>query len=157
VLESQASERARQLGIGILQVFSGLRTPGEASEALGISVNRYYQLEAKGVVGMLAALEPAPRGRRRNPDQELERLRREKEKAEREATRNLALLRAAQKAVGLVPVKKEEGEKKRQRRPRVRARALIDAIGEAAPGVPTEPAVAPFQRTAANPAQAVTP
>ncbi len=131
-LGGEASERARKNAVGILQVLSGIRTPGEASAAMGVTVNRYYQLESRAVVAMLRSLEPLPRGRRRTADHELETMRRAKERAEREAARNLALVRASQRALGFREAPRKEEGGKRRRRPRVRARALIEEI-EAAP------------------------
>jgi hypothetical protein len=131
---AQASPEARRRGLGILQVFSGMRTPTEASAALGVTLNRYYQLEGRAVVAMLKALEPLPRGRQRTSAGEIEKLRKAKERAEREAARSLALVRASQKALGLLPPARKEDGTKRARRPRVRAKALIEAI-EAVPEV----------------------
>jgi hypothetical protein len=125
---TQASPEARRRGLGILQVFSGIRTPTEASAALGVTLNRYYQLESRAVVGMLRELEPRARGRQRTVSTEMEKLRKAKERAEREAARNLALVRASQRTLGLLPAPKKEEGTKRSRRPRVRAKALIEAI-----------------------------
>jgi len=140
-LSTQGSERARKTAASILQVMAGLRTPTEASQALGVSMNRYYQLETRGLLGMLKAVEPLPRGRRMRPDQELERLQHEKERAEREAARNLALLRGTQKALGLAPVKavardSKESTGRRARRPRMRAKALIAELAAEPAQVP---------------------
>jgi hypothetical protein len=146
-LGGEASERARRNAVGILQVLSGIRTPGEASAAMGVTVNRYYQLESRAVVAMLRSLEPLPRGRRRTADHELERMRVAKERAEREAARNLALVRASQRALGFREAPKKEEGGKRRRRPRVRARTLIAEIEAAA--APAAEALAEVQETAA--------
>jgi len=125
-----ASEPARKAAAAVLQVVAGLRTPAEASAAIGVNVNRYYVLEGRALAAMVRALEPLPRGRRRRPEAEAESLRRAMAKAEREASRYQALWRASQKALGLAPPpEKARGSgAKRPRRPRVRAKALIAAL-----------------------------
>lgn len=125
-----ASEGSRKAAAGILQVLAGLRTPAEVCVALGVSVGRYYQLEQRALEGMLQALEPRARGPRTSPGAALERLSREKARLERELTRHQALLRSTQRALGLkgeAPVKVKPG-KGRARRPRVRAKAVIQAL-----------------------------
>lgn len=129
-----ASEPARKAASAVLQVMAGMRTPTEVSETLGIHVNRYYLLETRALSGMVRALEPLPRGRRQRPEAELERLSREKAKAERESSRYQALLRASQKAMGMGPMSEPKGQSKKPlaskkaRRPRVRAKAVLEAL-----------------------------
>lgn len=141
-LAPQASERARKAAAGVLQVMAGLKAPGEVSAALGVSLNRYYQLERRGLEGLARAMEPAPRGRRVRPEVEVERLRREKAKAEREASRYQALLRASQKALGFsaVSVPRRDSRGRRARRPRVRAEALVRELGGGPEATETVPA-----------------
>jgi hypothetical protein len=134
------SEPARRAAAAVLGVLGGLKTPLEASQGIGVSVNRYYQLETRALAAMVRALEPLPRGRRRTPELEIERLRREKTRLEREASRYQSLLRASQKALGLAPTagkgadsKGTPGPGKRARRPRVRAKALITSLTTSAP------------------------
>ena len=134
------SEPARKAAAAVLGVLGGIKTPLEASEGIGVSVNRYYQLETRALVAMVRALEPLPRGRRRTPELEIERLRREKTRLEREASRYQSLLRASQKALGLAPgvgkgadSKATSAPGKRARRPRVRAKALITSLTTPAP------------------------
>ena len=134
------SEPARKAAAAVLGVLGGLKTPLEASEGIGVSVNRYYQLETRALVAMVRALEPLPRGRRRTPELEIERLRREKTRLEREASRYQSLLRASQKALGLSPgaskgadSKASPAPGKRARRPRIRAKALIASLSTPAP------------------------
>ena len=115
----EAGEASRKAAAGILQVLAGLRTPAEVGEALGVSVNRYYQLEQRALEGMLHALEPRTRGPRRSPAAEAETLRRRLQVQEREVSRYQALLRASQKALGLKAVVREKPGKGKARRPRV--------------------------------------
>jgi len=128
----EVSEASRKAAAGILQVLAGLRTPVEVGTALGVSVNRYYQLEQRALEGMLQALEPRPRGPGQRPGAALERLEQEKIRLERELTRHQALLRSTQRALGLQAARKEApaapGKKGRARRPRVRAKAVIAAL-----------------------------
>jgi hypothetical protein len=145
-----ASETARKAAAAVLQVVSGLKTPAEASEAIGIHVNRYYVLEGRALAGMVRALEPLARGPRRKPEAEAQALRQQAAKAEREASRYQALFRASQRTLGLcAPIRKEQRPApgaKRSRRPRVRAKALVAALtapgGEAA-AAPDEPGGTP--------------
>jgi hypothetical protein len=121
----------------ILEVLAGLRGPTEGSEAMGVSLSRYYQLETRALQGMIAALEPRPKGRRQSAEQERDGLKSEKRRLEREVTRLQSLLRAAERTVGISPVPKKTkagklGGKGQSRRVRhttvVRARKAIDAL-----------------------------
>lgn len=113
------SPDARKAAAAILDVLGGQMTPKGAAEVLGVSVPRYYALEARAVEGLVKACEPKPKGRVKAPDKELVTLRREVEVLRREVERRQALVRAAQRAVGLsLPVGRPS---KRKRRPVVRA------------------------------------
>ena len=117
---------AKRLAAIILEVLAGGRTPTEAAEALGVSPPRYYALEQRALDGLLAACRRRPRGRTKTPQRELEKLQGDVRRLERECGRWQALLRAAQRTVGIAPpkpVKPEPGRKGRPRRSRV-ARAL---------------------------------
>jgi len=134
------SEPARKAAAAVLGVLGGLKTPLEASQGIGVTVNRYYQLETRALSAMVRALEPLPRGRRRTPELEIERLRREKTRLEREMSRYQSLLRASHKALGLAPTPGKGADSKtsatpgkRARRPRVRAKALITSLSTPLP------------------------
>jgi hypothetical protein len=110
---------AKRLAAAILEVLAGARTPSEAATALGLSVPRYYQVEAQALRGLLAACEPKPRGRVRTVETEVKTLSKENQRLQRELTRHQALARAAQRAVGLsppTPVVNKAGKKPRKRR-----------------------------------------
>ena len=127
---------AKRTSSAILEVLAGARSPVDAAAALGITLPRYYALEARALAGFLAALRPRARGRRRTPEREQEVLRLEVERLEREGGRLRALLRAAERTVGLKPPeprKKEPGKKRRRRRPTARALKAVEAI-RALPG-----------------------
>ena len=110
----------------MLEVLSGLRSPSEAASAMGVAVNRYYQLETRALQGVVDALEPRPRGRQRKPEDEIEVLKKEAARVKNELSRTTALLRSTQRSLGLPAVKKQQpeepgGKKRRRRKPVVRA------------------------------------
>lgn len=95
------SKRAKQIAVAVLETLSGELGTTEAAEKLGVSLSRYYQLEAKALQGLLEAVEPRAKGPQRTPEKELKALRAEKKVLERELRRHQALLRAAHRSVGL--------------------------------------------------------
>jgi hypothetical protein len=111
---------------------SGARGPREASEALGISTMRYFTLEDRALQGMVLALEPRPRGRRRpSPDDVLQGVQREREVLRRELGRTQALLRLVRKSVKLrEPEEKGSGKDKRRRAPEKHATKLLARLRE---------------------------
>jgi hypothetical protein len=126
-LGRDASKEAKRLAAVILEVLAGLRTPAQAAEALALSLPRYYQLEARGLRGLLEACEPRPRGRQPDRAAEAAALQRDNERLRRELTRQQSLVRLAQRSVGLAPpavaAPKKTGKKPRRRT----ARALTVA------------------------------
>ena len=156
-----AGREAKRLGSAILEVLSGLRSPTEASQLLDISLQRYYKLEIRAVQGLLQALEKAPqRGPKVKPEAELARVSAERDRLQRELLRAQALVRSAQRSVGLPPLRdpkeaaKEPGKGgkgagKRRRTPRVRARRLADELRRESAGPPA-PSATPSGTTAAT-------
>lgn len=131
----QGSASAKRLAAVILEVLSGLRTPTDASQATGISLPRYYVLETRGLQGLINALEPRPKGKQKSPASTVAALGREKERLQRELLRAQALVRAAQRSVGLKerrPEKVKPG-KRRRRRPSVRALQAVKALRKETP------------------------
>jgi hypothetical protein len=119
-LGKDSDRDSRRVAAAILEVLAGARTPTEAAAALTVSVPRYYQLESAALKGLLAACTPKARGPAPNPDKELTTLRRENQRLQRDVTRQQALVRAAQRTVGLtapppVPATKPGKKKRRQR------------------------------------------
>lgn len=102
-LKSAAGSEARRLAAVILEVLAGVQTPTSAAAALGIGVPRYYLLEQRAVAGLVSACEPRRKGPPMNSDRELARLERELAVARRELSRQQALARVAQRALGLKP------------------------------------------------------
>jgi len=95
------STEAKRLAAVILEVLSGLRGPREGSEAMSVSLNRYYQLETRALGGLIGALEPRPKGRRTRPEDRIAELEREKRRLEQEVGRHQALVRAAHRSLGV--------------------------------------------------------
>jgi hypothetical protein len=138
----QGNETAKRHAAAILEVLAGLRSPTDASQALGISAMRYYVLERRAMEGMVQALQPRPKGKRKGPEGTLNELRREKIRLEREVGRLQALVRAAQRTMKLPPLASQEKKKeggRRARRPQVRAEKTIALLRAPVP----EPAPTP--------------
>lgn len=138
----RGSDEARHKAYLIIEALSGLRSPSEASALIGVTINRYYQLETRGLQGLVEALEARPAGRQPSPEAEAKRLERERERLERELRRAHALVRVAQRAVGL-PAQatrdppKGDGKKVR-RRPRNRTARTLARLRP-----PTQPSTDP--------------
>jgi hypothetical protein len=115
-----ASRDARRMAAVLLEVLAGVRTPLQASEVLEVSLPRYYQLETRALAGFVEACEPRPRGR---PAEvvDLEALRRDNERLQRDLTRQQSLVRLTQRTVGVTPPPVKPDTRKRKRKPTVRA------------------------------------
>lgn len=138
------SESARRLAAAVLEVLSGECSPASASRAVGISLPRYYQVEHRALGGLIAALEPIPRGKRPSPQSQLAALERDKRRLEREVGRLQALVRAAHRSMGLSALSassaKAEAGRRRRSRPKVRARRAIRLLTRPTPSdVPAPP------------------
>ena len=136
-----ASDQARRQAAAILEVLAGVRRPNEAAQVLGTSLPRYYQLEQRALAGLVSACEPAPRGPRHDHARQLARLEREKQRLQRECDRQQALVRMAERSLGLPgpaavkpPAKGQEvasqngSKKRRKRRPSVRALQVVRGL-----------------------------
>jgi hypothetical protein len=139
----RGTSEAKRLAAAILEGLSGLRGPQEISEALKISMTRYYHLETRALQGLVEALEPRPRGRQHNPQTDMVKMARDNARLERELKRAQALVRSAQRTIGLLPARKSklgtDGKKaRRTRRAMVRAEKAVEALRQppvAAPSV----------------------
>jgi hypothetical protein len=147
------SAEAKRRASLVLEVLSGLRSPLDASLVLDLNLQRYYQLEARALQGLVEALELKPAGRQPSPDGELRRARAERDRLGRELLRAQALLRASHRAIGVTPPETAREKvapttgKRRRKRPTVRARraaarlrAEADAAPPPAPPNPPSPA-----------------
>lgn len=126
------SRDARRLAAAILEVLGGARTPSDAANALGMSLPRYYLLETRALNGLIEACEPRPLGRVRSPESELAAVQNDLERLKRENARLSALVRVAQRTIGLAappPAKPTaDGKKKRKRKPTVRALRAVEHL-----------------------------
>jgi hypothetical protein len=154
---------AQRLAAAILEVLAGLRSPPQAAELLGISLPRYYQLEARALEGLVAALAPRPKGKQPALENRVRQLEKELEAARRACARQEALVRVTQRSLGLAalagpPVRTaaktgaqadaaaSTGRRRKSRKPMLRAlkaaqrlRAQADNQADDQPG-PPEPA-----------------
>jgi hypothetical protein len=143
------SAETKRLATAILEVLAGVRTPTDAAKSLDISVSRYYLLETRALAGLLAACEPCAKGSGRNADRELAKLQRELAASRRECARQQALLRAAQRAIGLAPppapkpTDKNGAKPARRRRPTARALRAARAIAVNSSGTNSPDGVQP--------------
>jgi hypothetical protein len=143
------SPAARKQAALILEVLTGMRTTSEASEAMGVSVNRYYQLERRALDGLIGSLEPRRRGRALRSEDRIARLEAERTKLLRDVGRLQALLRAAQRAIGITAPSSSDGSKlggtsKRRRRSAVRGKRVVLALRrEAEASAPSVPEAKP--------------
>jgi hypothetical protein len=136
-----SSREAKQRAAAILEVLAGVRTPSAAAQALGVSLTRYYLLEERALHGLLAACEPAPRGPQSNPERQRQALEAECARWQRECARQQALVRAAQRTIGLTaptaakPTASPDGKKRRKpRRPVARALQVATQLQQEAQG-----------------------
>jgi hypothetical protein len=125
----RGSDAARRQAALLLEAWSGVRSTQSASEAMGIVLTRFYQLEARALQMLVSAMEPRPRGRQRSAESELAKAKADRQRLQREVERFQALYRTAQRALGIAAVAKakdapENGKAggKRKRGPRKRAR-----------------------------------
>ncbi len=130
---SQSSERARQIAALILDVLGGNRTPGDAAQAMGLSVARFYVIEQRAILGLVAACEtPATRGPSPDLQVQIQRLEADNRRLNQALLRQQAIVRSTQRGLGITnprpppaatvtPGAKTTGKGRRKRRPMVRA------------------------------------
>jgi hypothetical protein len=127
---------AKRLAAAILEVLAGLRTPAQAAEATGVSLPRYYQLEAQALAGLVRACERQPHGRRASPPDAAVALAKENERLKRDLGRQQTLVRLAQRSVGLSPPA-PPAKARRKRKPTTRALVAAERLRAAADESPT--------------------
>jgi hypothetical protein len=98
-----ASREAQRLAAAILEVLAGVRTPMDAAAALGMGVPRYYLWEQRALSALVAACEPRPVGQGRSLRRQVAVLEKEVARLKQECARQQALVRAAQRTIGLAP------------------------------------------------------
>jgi len=131
---------ANRIAVAILEVLAGLRTPAEAAQALQISVPRYYVLETRALEGMVAGCEPKPLGKQPTPETRIAALEKELQQVRHQCDRQQALVRVAQRTMGLSLPAARSGKqkadadrapaKRRRRRPTVRALRAAKTLRE---------------------------
>jgi hypothetical protein len=163
-LGREASKEARRLAAVILEVLAGARTPLQAAEALQLSLPRYYQVEARGLRGLLAACEARPRGRQADVARTVAALERDKARLAREVARQQSLARLTQRVVGISPPPaappRAAGKKRRKRKPVARALAVAARLTqEAAPSSDNgmSASLVPVEAEAARPGRPASP
>lgn len=128
------SPEAKRKASVILEVLGGLRSPADAGVVLGVSLQRYYQLEVRALQGLISALDVSPkRGPQSSPQVALRRLAAERDQLQRELRRAQALVRIAQRTIGVAPPessrpKAKQPGKRRPKRPTVRARRVAEQL-----------------------------
>jgi hypothetical protein len=154
------SSEANRYAVVILEVLAGARTPMDASQALGITLPRYYQLETRALQGLVAALEPRPRVRQPSPEGRIAGLEKLLQEARREGLRQQALVRAAQRSLGIRPPSVVEAKangkdapKRKRRRPVVRALKAAQTLANATRSTDAE--MVQQERSATHPGPSV--
>jgi hypothetical protein len=156
------SSEANRIAVAILEVLAGTRSPAEAAAALKVSLPRYYLLETRALEGMVAACEPKPLGKQPSPETRITLLEKELQLARRQCARQQALVRVAQRSVGLPAAETQKGKTsskrdrrgRKKRRPAVRALKAADTLrsrvasaeaSQVQQTAPSEPAAAPLK------------
>ncbi len=150
--QAAVSRDAQRLAAAILEVLAGVRTPTEAAAAVGLSVPRYYLWEQRALEGLVRACEPRPKGQVVSQRHQIAMLEKEVLRWRQDCARQQALVRAAQRTIGLAPSPQAGtkpaakpagkaagkassgvvGKAKRKRRPVARALKAVAAL-QAAP------------------------
>jgi len=142
----QISPESRREAACVLEVLAGVRTPDQAAEALSISLPTYYNLETRALRGLIWSCTPEPPGRALSLARKLRQAELKAAAMEKQVHRYQALLRSAQRSVGLLPppaTPKEAGKGKRKpKKPAIRAFRAIEALRQADES-PASPAEAP--------------
>lgn len=126
---SGGTSRARKTAALILEVLAGVRTPTQAAESLGVSPARYYSLEVRALEGLVSACEPRQKGPAVTPEKTIGKLESQIERLKRELSRQQALTRASQRAVGVTAPKKPKPSGKGKRKPRKATVRALRAAG----------------------------
>jgi hypothetical protein len=130
------SREANRIAVAILEVLAGARRPAEAATALKVSLPRYYLLETRALEGLVAACEPKPLGKQASPQTRIAALEKELEQARRQCARQEALVRVAQRSIGLPAAEPHKGKtssprdrhSRKKRRPTVRALKAAETL-----------------------------
>lgn len=153
-LPALAPSEAQAVAAAILECLAGLRSPPEAATLLNISLPRYYQLEARALEGLVAALAPRPQGKQPSLELRVKQLEKELLDAQRACARQEALVRVTQRSLGLAalakppsPAPATSGKRRKSRKPTVRAMRAAQTLraqAEADTGKPEATSVQPI-------------
>jgi hypothetical protein len=113
----EVSSPAKRQAAAILEVLAGVLRPAEAAKLLETSLPRYYLWEKRALAGLLAACEPAPRGPRNDAARQIAALERENRRLQRECDRQQALVRAAERVLGLARLPQVKSSRKKAETP----------------------------------------
>lgn len=152
----EGSAEAKRLCALILESLSGIRTTQEAADEMSVSLPRYYQLETRGLQGMVLALEKRERGRPKEDEDRLKIAQESLVELKLDLARYQALYRTAQRAIGVQEVERKASAKtnkktrKSRRKPRGQriVSVLRDCPKESDP--PSIPDLIPTQEEHAN-------
>lgn len=121
----QITPESRREAACVLEVLAGVRTPDQAAEALSISLPTYYNLETRALRGLIWSCTPEPPGRTLSLARKLRLAELKAVAMEKQVQRYQALLRNAQRSVGLLPpptpLKQAGKGKRRPKKPAIRA------------------------------------
>lgn len=98
-----ASREAQRYAAAILEVLAGVRTPTDAAAGLSVSLPRYYLWEQRALAGLVSACEPRSVGKGQSPQRRIASLEKEIARLRQDCARQQALVRAAQRTIGLGP------------------------------------------------------
>jgi len=129
------SQEARRVAALVLEVLAGVSRPSQAARMLGVTLPRYYQLELRGLEGLVRACEPVAKGPRTDLQKEVAKLERRVRQLENDCLRYQSLARAAGRAVGLTSSRddKKAGDGKRKCKPTIRALKVAKVLKPEAP------------------------
>jgi len=130
----RGSKKAKQIAVAVLETLAGELGTSEAAAKLGISLSRYYQLEARALEGLLQAVEPRAKGPQPTPEREIRALKAEKQQLEKELRRHQALLRAAHRSVGLPPKPASSKARVRKKQRGSRGQTVLQTLRRDAEG-----------------------
>jgi hypothetical protein len=148
---------AQRLAATILECLAGMRSPPAAAELLKISLPRYYQLEARALEGLVAALGPRPKGKQPSLENRIQQLEKQLEVAQRACARQEALVRVTQRSLGLAALAQPrpstpspQGQRRKPRRPQVRALRAAQTLRTQAAADAGNPEASAVQPTASS-------
>jgi len=128
---TQVTPESRRQAACVLEVLAGLRTPEQAAEAMGLTLQSYYNVETRALRGLIHGCTPTPPGRTMVLLKQVRGLETKCAELQRQVGRYQALLRNAQRSVGLLAVAQQPPGKtpgKRKRRPVARALRSIEVL-----------------------------